>query len=209
MRQNQSSVTVVAMTIAEVFLLLMFVMWLGTAIKGAAGKGTLDAALLQAKLIRIETDVRELRVANRELNATVEALRIMLGAPSISREDLKQAFDKKLADTADAARRGKPKCAEDNVLIDVEALDGAFVVRLAAQDQTSVNWLPMAVRLKGNGGEIEAAMIPALLDAVMQRYAAQDCRFDYRLRYRSAEDYHSAREKFEAFFYPARIRHTE
>jgi len=36
----------------------------------------------------------------------------------------------------------------------------------------------------------------------------RDCRFDYRFLYRTSDDYMRGREKFERYFYPARVQHV-
>ena len=210
MRRAQGSTTVVAMTIAEVFLLLMFVMWLGAVIKGQAGKGQVDAAILQR---RLDETTKELAEANKqigELKATVEALRIMLGANSVDPEELKRALEKKIADAVEGAKRGKPKCAEENVLVEARVLDGVSQVAIVAQNGGTLDWLKKAgIRSAASGYVMTDLEIPMLIGAVNRKYAEADCRFDYRLTYRTADDYLAGRERFETMFYPAGRRRVQ
>ena len=210
MRRGQGSTTVVAMTIAEVFLLLMFVMWLGTVIKGQAGKGQIDAAILQVRLDKTSKELADATKQIGELKSTVEALRIMLGANSVDPEELKRALEKKISDAVEGAKRGKPKCAEENVLVEARVLDGVSQLAIIAQNAGTLEWLKAAgIRAAASGYVMADSEIPMLIGAVTRKYAAADCRFDYRLTYRTADDYLAGRERFEATFYPAGRRRVQ
>src|SRR5438105_7628087 len=119
-RQNRS--LVVAMTIAEVFLLLMFVVWLGSVVANEGAGSPLKSVELEERLESLEKKYDALIVDYGKAMDTNEALRVMLGAPTLGPEGLKAALEKELRDAAEAAKRGKPACVgEDNVMLDVLA----------------------------------------------------------------------------------------
>jgi hypothetical protein len=198
--------SIVAMTIAEVFLLLMFVVWLGATITGKPGKGTVQAAILEKQLEHREVELLRLREQDKELRDTIEALRIMVGADSTKLDELIRAYKQRIADVQEAAKRGKPKCVDDNVLVAVEAAHGGAKTVVATRDSTVLDWIAKRGVDASTGDEISETMSSHLFEATQAWYATRDCRFDYRLSYVTPEDYHRARETFEVLYYPAGIR---
>jgi hypothetical protein len=192
------------MTIAEVFLLLMFVMWLGSVIADEGLGGELDPTFLKEELDRQNKKLQDMSAERDRLKNTAEALRIMLGAPTLSERDLKDALLRKMSEAADAARRGKPACSSANVLVDVSADAGRMSVTVVTTDRSVLDWLK---ERHVNGDRLaEQAGQSALFEATRSWYVEHDCRFDYRLQYRTAEDYQRGRQTFEQFYYPAGIR---
>jgi hypothetical protein len=193
---------VLAMTIAEVFLLLMFVVWLAGTVDSANGPGTLDAVVLKQKLEEREKELAKALATAKDQDATIQALRRMLNSPSVSIGDLTSAFTAKMNE----AKRGKRTCASDNVLVSVEATNGVMTASLVTHDAVALKWFRGRLGDVPLGLPIDETLWPQLFEATRAWYQAQDCRFDYRLVYKSSEDYHAAREQFEALYYPAGIR---
>jgi hypothetical protein len=209
---------VIGMTLAEIFLLILFVIWWGTDLPSSAvGQEPVTVQLrviqaerdrLAAALTEIKSNVSSLQANLADREARLEALRAMLGASSTDTVEFRRAFDAELSDVAAAARRGSPKCIPSNALVQVAVNNGDVRLTLLCRDEDVLADL----RARGAGtieaGLIiaEAPQITALLTAVERYYAAHpECRFDYRLLYASAADYKLGRTTFERFFYPERI----
>jgi hypothetical protein len=194
---------VIGMTLAEIFLLLLFLIWWAVAAERAATAGpdgTVSAAVLAEQ-------VRNLKVVNQGLNKRIEdlqtdleAIRIMYGAASAKPTDVKRAVDERISN----ARRGAPKCVEANTLIEADVVDGATIVRLVATAD------PTVLISIGNGdttfrpGQVLAGdEVRRFLAGIAVFYAHnQQCRFDYSLNYRTDTDYRLARTTLEQYFYP-------
>src|SRR4051812_8891550 len=115
MGRERNRATVVAMTIAEVFLLLTFVVWLGTVIQSDGGNTSPDItiAMLREEIAELKHENASLKSERDSLKAEIAALKIMV-----------QQWENKY----NAATRGAPKCVEDNVLIDASAINGSMSV---------------------------------------------------------------------------------
>lgn len=208
---------VIGMTLAEVFLLLLFIVWWGTAIESEPGgvDPTVTIANLKAEVERLRGEVSGLRseVANlqrtlREKENTIKALQIMLGCLGGTVDDCKRGLDGIVAD----ARRGSPKCEGDNVLVAVSVHGGVTRVTLVGGSDETLSSLRRAEAQAIDRGTTlsEVRDIEALLASVKTYYERRseersECRFDYRFSYTTAEDYHEGRQLFERYFYPAGI----
>lgn len=205
------------MTLAEVFLLLLFVVWWGTTIKSEPGgvDPKLKLANLKAEVDRLKAENAVLKKDNRRLKMdlserekTIEALRVMLNCIDGTIEDCKRGLEEIIT----AAKRGSPKCEVANVLVEVAVYNGkttATIVggseeTLAALRRESKAVLQRHKPLSGQGD------ISAFLSSVRKFYQLRsqrgsECRFDYRLSYSTSDDYHEGRQLFERYFYPAGI----
>lgn len=202
---------VLGLTLAEVFLLLLFVVWLGVVGEdGAGATPTVSAAELAARLAKVESSLADEERRRREAEKQAEDFRIrlemvrrMVGGTGISEDEIKAGVER----FAETIRRGSPRCDTRNTLVHVVVDGGAVDLEIVGSsevlspivDATTVR------RLTGRGE------IARLLQQVNRYYAIRraeqrECRFDYRLTYTTAEDYLFARSYFEAYFYPEMIR---
>jgi hypothetical protein len=188
------------MTIAEVFLLLMFVVWLSSVIQSEPGGGdpNVTIAMLREEIVDLRTENTALRTERNDVKSEVEALKIMVTQWQTRYE---------------TATRGAPKCVPDNVLVDLSVINGTVSGRLATRDQDVANWF------RDHGlspdADWDGSQVDRLFTAVREWYASRrtaagdgtgralECRFDYRFTYKSAEDFRKAKKTFEAYFYPA------
>lgn len=197
MRPFRRQDLIIGMSLAEIFLLLLLIVWWSSRLEtDAAGGATVENINLKAENQRLTKRVTELETALnvaqariKEVEDILEFVRNMVQASSATKEKLEDAYKKRLQD----AKRGFPKCREANTLIEVRAADGEFaVVMLDDLDRFK----------KGQSILGESALVLLLQRA---REASGQCRFDYRLTYGSKADYHDARELFEKYFYPERM----
>ena len=200
---KRASDFVIGMTMAEVFLLLLFLIWWAVAAERAAiagTDGTISAALLAQQVAELTTRNERLNERVERLQTDLEALRVMYGADSASPDDINKAVQTRVRD----ARRGAPRCVDSNTLIEADVVDGITTVRLAVTAD------PMTLASLGDGTvtfragqEMQDNDIDRFLARVAVFYAAHhQCRFDYALTYRTDSDYRIARTTLEQYFYP-------
>jgi hypothetical protein len=193
------------MTLAETFLLLVFMLWYAYRPRPAPQPPT-RVEILQQENDNLKTELRRVKAELAELERRLEWWRSRFDQPVPgSDEELKQFLFE--------AGRGKPKCQDDNVLVHVAVLNGATRLRVLA------DCAALRARLQDNGVSfepgvtiIDSASIDAVLIAAKDFRRPQDdseCRFDYRFTYATYEDYYRGRERFERYFYTAGRQRAE
>ena len=203
---------VIGMTLAEVFLLLLIVGWYGSRLEseekgsGADVLATVPKADFDTSELRrqqAEDSLAQMTSKYNQLDQILDwiAKTAGLAKPIRNLEDAKDALNKNSAD----ARRGRPRCRTDNVLVDVQADSGPGLVTIRQE-------LRSGGRVYSRGGQLRlTGEIAEFLDEVdafyqTRRNEQRDCVFDFTLTWRTDSDYRRARELFEQHFYPARIR---
>jgi hypothetical protein len=193
------------MTLAEIFLLILFVIWHGYSnILGNPDEN----ALLKEQLNRLQNEnagiSKELKQAQNEiadLQRRLDWWREWTGIenPPSTPQEVK-VLKEKLC-------RSNPKCEENNVLIQATVVKGQISMELLAQSLRLSEWFsnkgyPLP---KVNVNITDLNIIKTFLDRVrdFNSNTNDECRFDYRLTYGSKEDYYDGRELFERYFYPA------
>jgi len=188
------------MTLAEIFLLLMLVVWWAAGIdaEAKAKAASVEDADLPRLVKSLKERLHELEVENDELHRRVEHLREILGARGKSESELTEAFRDRVAE----AKRGHPRCRNENVLVEASVINGTESVRLL-QDVASTGPTKWT-----SGRELTRDEIGSFLAAVRLFYGSRspECRFDYRLVFGSDSDYRYARQRYEQYFYAAQLR---
>jgi hypothetical protein len=201
---------IISMTLAETFLLLLFVVWYGyTSILG-----NLDSnARIKEQLERFIKENKQLKNEINQTQEQIAALKRRLdlwhritgfdNPPSIS----------ELTEWRKEACRSHPKCSNDNVLIHAYVCKGKQWIVLETESPELKQWIGDAgYNLPPIGVPItNPERIQAFLSMIQDYYTAKkkeddECRFDYYLTYESKEDYYDGRELFEHYFYPARLQ---
>jgi len=131
-----------------------------------------------------------------DITQLVDELQLMVGAKGSSKEGFQEAIE--------SLKRGYSLCQkDDNTLIEARVHNGAeslqvigdipsdLIVNLAKGDQTS---------------DLDE-IIPFIQD-VYEYEKDHKCRFNYRLKYATDNDYRKAREGYEKYFYPEKIMRT-
>lgn len=194
---------VISMTLAETFLLLLFMVWYSSrpSMQTQDPCNILEAEIqrLNAKIQNLENEKTSLQLALDDLNRRLEFWRKTFGRlPPGSPEEFREF-------TVDLGR-GKPKCQVENVLVEVFVVNGATSMKVLAECPGLTEQLRESQINFAAGNELRTPReIAALLRRVstFRKNTGEECRFDYRLRYATAEDYYIGRERFERYFYPA------
>lgn len=191
---------VISMTLAETFLLLVFLVWYATR-PSLAAKPLTSIEILQAENARLTKQLTELRAQLGDLERRLQWWRTRFDQPVPgSEEELRRILFE--------AGRGKPKCQEDNVLLEIAVINSTTRLKILT------NAPALSTTLQGRGMRFVPGTVvtdPREVEVILESVRAfsrdrgkdGDCRFDYRLTYATYEDYHVGRERFEKFFYSA------
>jgi hypothetical protein len=161
---------------------------------------------LKADNERLSLQLKALAAEVENLQKIVDAFRKALGieAPVTSSDQVPSA----VKGAAEAARRGAPKCAAENVFARVTIRDGVTTFTVAASQavaqsvgRTTGLEVPVGSTLS------DSADIERALRAVSAYSEKNSCRFDYTLTYQTKADYYDGRERFERgrLFYAAGV----
>jgi hypothetical protein len=209
---HKRSDIVLSMTLAETFLLLLFLIWLGNVARTPAGvpddptPPDIVIARLKAENAKLEEESKRLTSELRRLQLIVDAFRKAIGIaePITAPEQV----DPAVKEAAEAARRGAPKCASENVFARVSVQDGATTFTVVAPERVAQAvgaatglTVPIGATLRDD------VDVERVLQAVSAYADANACRFDYVLTYQTKSDYYDGRERFEKgrLFYAAGI----
>jgi hypothetical protein len=207
------------MTVAEIFLLLVFIVWCGAV---TLSKGSHDpdywktiAEQSQKKNEELKSQI-ELLTAEKEKRAKEVAFwqKVFgLSQPPTSLEELTSALRSTPAgrEVLHEAGRGYPRCEEKNLLVSAALQKGDITMQVVANSRRLEEWShDSGVRIEPMGSVLKDwSTIHKFLGKLGEFYAAQpgarSCRFDYRLTYETNDDYHDGREIFEGSFYAANV----
>lgn len=198
---------VINMTLAETFLLLLFVIWYGhTAIlrQDPVARMKERLAWLEKENERLNKELKQANDQIADLKFRLELWRKLTGFEN-------PPTPPELAEWRKEACRSHPKCEQNNVLVHASVVRGQVSMVWLTESPKLSKWLaesgrprpPIGVRIT------DMRMIQTLLDRVRDYCSSNakvngtECRFDYRLTYESKEDYYDGRELFERYFYPA------
>lgn len=199
---------VISMTLAETFLLLLFVVWFSVAKDGGPDDPSvlkIMVAELQKKVDSLNTELAEEKNKNQDLKERLDfwAKNFGMGIPG-TMEEVRQLCRE--------AGRGHPKCQENNVLVQVAVVRGQTKMEVVAKSAALAQFLAASGISTPTVGTVTAdpRAVETFLAGVSDFYKARsaantECRFDYRLTYATKEDYFDGRELFEKYFYAARI----
>jgi hypothetical protein len=197
---------VLGLSLVEVMLLLVFAALIVYVTDNVEGRGheprqsvrepkSLDPAL-QARLDMATSKSDDLEGQLNDMTLFVNELKLMVGAKVSTKEGFQEAIEN--------LKRGYSLCQKNNnTLIEASVQNGAetlqvigdipsdLIVNLAKGDQTS-----------------DLDQIVSFIQDVYQYEKDHSCRFNYRLKYATDNDYRKAREGFEKYFYPEKMIRT-
>jgi hypothetical protein len=214
-RTATSSDLVIAMTLAELFLLMLFIVWSGS-VEGLQGD-QLDwksvAEERDHRIKEIEEELARQRTQIADLERRLAFWRTYFGvdAPRTVNELIAILQGPKGKPIIEAAGRGFARCEENNALVHVYVVNGTVRMEIISNSARLHQW--------GQGRHVGISAGDTLIDwlavrnyvgVIRQFYDAQavPCRFDYQMTYGTKEDYYDARVELESAFYPGRITRT-
>jgi hypothetical protein len=198
----------IGMTLAELFLLLLFTVWYSIFVSGPTPG---DPKILQIENERLTRENAKLRSDLTDCRKNLDDLNERLrwwrehypDTPYLNSIEAVKSF------CADVGR-GKPRCqtGASNLLVEVLAVHKDVSLRLLTD-------APQLADSLGSWGvsHVKAGTVLSRTDDIERflqgvrgyrlndREGPRECRFDYDLIYGDHEDYFYARERFEKFFY--------
>lgn len=139
---------------------------------------------------------RDLEKQLNEMTLLMNEVKLMAGAKGATKDGFQEAIEN--------LKRGYALCQKDgNTLIEASVQNGVETVHVIADipSELKVSW--------EKGDQIsDLEEIVSFLQDVYQYEKDQSCRFNYRLKYATDNDYRKAREVFERYFYPDKMTRT-
>jgi hypothetical protein len=151
---------------------------------------------LHAKLDGATEKATTLEKQLGDMSALVDELKLMVGAKGATREGFQEAIEN--------LKRGYALCQkESNTLIEARIKNGAETVQVIGEIPED---LIVSVMKGDETSDLEE--IVSFLQDVYEYEKDHKCRFNYRLKYGTDNDYRKAREVYEKYFYPEKILKT-
>jgi hypothetical protein len=191
---------VISMTLAEIFLMLVFVVWYGFTPEASENARLVDTVAT----LRRNLALTEAKLAKAQ--ATVDQQRALLDWWR-TRHPREAEFEGKSA--GELGGSGFPKCDRNgNVIAEASVLAGAVSVGILQRPAALAQWFETSGRRYPDVGTTltDAGEVRGFLATVGAYYADNACRWDYRLLHQTARDYMDGRKMFEGVFYSAGIR---
>jgi len=151
-----------------------------------------DDPAFRGKLDEATETNRRLEKLLTEMTALVDEVKGMVGAKAASRDGFQEAVEN--------MKRGYALCQKDNVLIEASIQNGEESIQVIGD-------IPSGLDTNLAKGEFTSDLdqiVPFMQD-VYQYEKDRKCRFNYRLRYATDNDYRKARERFEKYFFPEKM----
>ena len=207
---------VISMTLAEMFLLLLFVVWYSVTRSASDSRPEMWKALaeerqqkvqqLQNQLVEKDGKIAELEIKikwwrenfNADLPQSTKDLETILKSP-------------KGKEVLSDIGRGYPRCDNQNVLIHASVVRGTMSIELLTKSPQLIEWSAKSgvaippPRTILSGSDQVRSFLSTVDVFYTSRLGGSRCRFDYSLTYETKEDYYDGRETFERSFYPAGI----
>ena len=163
--------------------------------QGAEGINPQDPSP-QANLDTVTGKNVELKMQLADMALFVDELKLMVGAKAASKEGFQEAIDN--------LKRGYALCQkDDNTLIEARIQNGAESVQVIGEVPSDL----IASLAKGDQTS-DLEQIVSFIQDVYEYEKDHKCRFNYRLRYTTDNDYRKARDGYERYFYPEKLLRT-
>ncbi|HKY72909.1 MAG TPA: hypothetical protein VJL88_13400 [Nitrospira sp.] len=198
MRGNEPrSDWVLGLSLVQVVLLLFFAAMLlyvtqNVEVSGQEPQG----AGLQARLDASMEKNGELEKQLGEMGLFVEELKLMVGAKAPSKEGFQEAID--------SLKRGYALCQkDDNTLVEARIQNGSETLHVIGEIPSD-----LIVDLAKGDETSDLEHIVSFVQDVYEYEKDHKCRFNYRLKYATDNDYRKGRDGYEKYFYPEKIART-
>ncbi|HJR76989.1 MAG TPA: hypothetical protein VJ805_08440 [Nitrospiraceae bacterium] len=194
------------LSLVEVMLLLVFAALIVYVTDNVEGRGqephqNVDApkqrdAAHRARLDAATEKSGDLERQLNEMTLFVNELKLMVGAKVSTREGFQEAID--------SLKRGYALCQKNsNTLIEATVQNGAETLQVIGEIPSD-----LIVNLAKGDQTSDLDQIVSFIQDVYQYEKDHGCRFNYRLKYATDNDYRKAREGFEKYFYPEKMIRT-
>lgn len=206
MESDSRSGWALGLSLVEVMLLLVFAAMMVYVTDTVEGRGQETQQIvdepppvdthLQARLDAATEKNSDLEQQLNDMTHFVNELKVMVGAKGSTKEGFQEAIE--------SLKRGYALCQKNgNTLIEVSEQNGVETMQVIGD-------IPSDLRVnlaKGDQTSDLDQIVPFLQD-VFEYEKDQSCRFNYRLKYATDNDYRKAREGFEKYFYPEKMIRT-
>src|SRR5262245_38465235 len=155
-----------------------------------------QAVKLQSSLDAAAEKTGELEQQLGDMTRFVDELKLMVGAKTSSKEAFQEAID--------SLKRGYSLCQKDNnTLLEASIQNGAESVEVIGELPSDL------IASLGKGDQTsDLEQIVSFIQDVYEYEKDHKCRFNYRLKYVTDNDYRKAREGYEKYFYPEKMIKT-
>lgn len=200
MESDPRSGWALGLSLVEVMLLLVFAAMMVYVTDTVEGSGQETQQIvdepLQARLDAATEKSNDLEEQLNEMTLFVNEVKLMVGAKGSTKEGIQEAIEN--------LKRGYALCQKNsNTLIEANVQNGVETIQVIGD-------IPSDLRVnlvKGDQTSDLDQIVPFLQD-VYQYEKDQSCRFNYRLKYATDNDYRKAREGYEKYFYPEKMIRT-
>lgn len=206
MESDSRSGWALGLSLVEVMLLLVFAAMMVYVTDTVEGRGQETQQIveepppvdthLQARLDAATEKNSDLEQQLNDMTHFVNELKVMVGAKGSTKEGFQEAIE--------SLKRGYAFCQKNgNTLIEVSEQNGVETMQVIGD-------IPSDLRVnlaKGDQTSDLDQIVPFLQD-IYEYEKDQSCRFNYRLKYATDNDYRKAREGFEKYFYPEKMIRT-
>jgi hypothetical protein len=194
------------LSLVEVMLLLVFAVLIvyvtdnvesrGQETRQNVGERSGRDAGLQAKIHAATEKSEDLRRQLHEMTLFVNELKLMVGAKVSTKEGFQEAIEN--------LKRGYALCQKNNnTLIEASVQNGVETLQVIADIPSD-----LIVNLAKGDQTSDLDEIVLFIQDVYQYEKDHSCRFNYRLKYATDNDYRKGREGFEKYFYPEKMIRT-
>ena len=194
---------VFGLSLVQVILLLFFAVMLIYATRNVdvsgqeplpgSGQTNHQDVSLQARLDAATQKNHALERELGDMSGLVDELKLMVGAKVSSKEGFREAIE--------TLKRGYALCQkDDNTLIEATIRQGAENVQVIGEIPSD-----LFVNLAKGESTSDLDQIVSFIQDVYEYEKDHKCRFNYRLKYATDNDYRKAREGYEKYFYPEKI----
>jgi hypothetical protein len=203
MESDSRSSWAFGLSLVEVMLLLVFAAMMVSVTDSVEGRGqgTQEAGdepdgYLQSRLDAAMETKHDLEQQLNEMTLLVNDVKLLMGAKGATKEGFQEAIEN--------LKRGYALCQKSgNTLIEASVLNGAESIQVIGD-------MPVDLRAGLSKGDqtSDLEQIITFLQDVYEYEKDQNCRFNYRLKFATDNDYRKAREGLERYFYPEKIFRT-
>lgn len=200
MESDPRSGWALGLSLVEVMLLLVFAAMMVYVTDTVEGSGQETQQIvdepLQARLDAATEKSNDLEEQLNEMTLFVNEVKLMVGAKGSTKEGIQEAIEN--------LKRGYALCQKNsNTLIEASVQNGVETIQVIGDIPSDL----MVNLVKGDQTSDLDQIVPFLQD-VYQYEKDQSCRFNYRLKYATDNDYRKAREGYERYFYPEKMIRT-